>query len=129
MNRQVSYLSEFGHPAKSASPTLAGGQGMVDGSQNDTKPKKTGKQKGSIHRDPCKPELRGVEKRIKIDAKGRAAQHAIEEIQHWEDEPPGGIAPSQAPLGQKNQPIDGVQERDGIMQRDVGQKLHSMRVP
>ena len=79
--------------------------------------------------DPGKPELRDVEERIKIDAKGRAAQHAIEEIQHREDEPPGGIAPSQAALGQKRQPIEGVQERDGIMQRDVGQKLQSLRVP
>src|ERR1700737_3011315 len=105
MNRQWFNLSEFGHPAKPASPTFAGGQGMVDGSHHDTEPKKDGKQKGSIHRDPCKPELRSVEERIKIDAKGRAAQHAIEEIQDRVNEPPGGIAPSQTALGQKRQPI------------------------
>src|ERR1700724_1082331 len=129
MNRQWSYLSEFGCPAKPAPPALAGGQGMVDGSHNDTKPKKDGEQNDSIHRDPRKPELRDVEKRIKIDAKGRATQHAIEEIQDREDEPPGGIAPSQHALSQKRQPIEGVQERDGIMQRNVGEKLQSTRVP
>src|SRR3984893_17216048 len=129
MNRQWSYLSEFGCPAKPASPGVFGGQGMVDGSQNDTEPNKDGEQNDSVHPDLGNPELRGVEERIKIRAKGRAAQHAIEEIQNRVDEPPGGIAPSQAALGQKRQPIEGVQERDGIMQHHVGQKLRSMRVP
>src|ERR1700730_15139341 len=129
MNRQWSYLSEFGRPAKPASPAVIGGESMIDRSQNDTEPHKDGEQNDSVHTDLGKAELRDVEERIRIDAKGRAAQHAVEKIQDRVDEPPGGIAPSQAALGQKRQPIEGVQERDGIMQHHVGQTLQSMWVP
>jgi hypothetical protein len=75
---------------------------MVEEGQTSPEPVKDGKKNQCVLKDALKAKLVGVNERIRIDAKGYAAKHAIEEKDDRIEEPDGGIGPSQAALGDKH---------------------------